>query len=465
MRGREKALEVLSSAVGYMRHLGVEGEASWSAYREATMRSAWGEVHQTPIAQGGTLKIELRDGLRVASVSLASCTPQLIKEAVRQCAALLPEVPENPYLPDLLEQPDHLPEEEFALQDVLDVSDDLSVKERAFVSFRKASSGTDLLASARFFTATSEIGIANTLGLARYYTAQGSSLALVVTGAGGLSSYANRSAAVPSAIDFQGAIEEAFTRARLMQKLPFLDPFSDGRGTRQYDTVFAHYAVGAWLFPWLAWFEFSGLQVLEQGSYLAGKKPGDVVTGPKVTIFDDWQHADVIPLPFDFEGRTRQALSIIERGTYQGVPYDGMTAKKTGTASTGHAVGHGPMPTCLVFEGGSDSFDALVASSDRPTIVATYFNYPSMPDPREAVFTATTRHGTFLGEDGTYKAVCPPLRLRIRSFQALERIDGMTPVKLFVEQENYGMYYPTSVVVPAMRLCDIDFVGSNPTGV
>jgi len=88
-----------------------------------------------------------------------------------------------------------------------------------------------------------------------------------------------------------------------------------------------------------------------------------------------------------------------------------------------------------------------------------------MPDPREAVFTATTRHGTFLVEDGTYKAVCPPLRLRIRSFQALERIDGMTPVKLFVEQENYGMYYPTSVVVPAMRLCDIDFVGSNPTGV
>jgi len=30
-------------------------------------------------------------------------------------------------------------------------------------------------------------------------------------------------------------------------------------------------------------------------------------------------------------------------------------------------------------------------------------------------------------------------------------------------QENYGMFYPISLVVPAMRLSDVNFVGSNPT--
>ncbi|MBI4133823.1 MAG: hypothetical protein HY475_00195 [Candidatus Terrybacteria bacterium] len=84
-----------------------------------------------------------------------------------------------------------------------------------------------------------------------------------------------------------------------------------------------------------------------------------------------------------------------------------------------------------------------------------------MPDEREAVFTATTRYGTFLAEDGKVRAVCPPLRLRVRSFDALSRVDAMTESRLLRGQENYGMFSPVSFVVPAMRIRDVDFVGSN----
>ena len=464
MRGKTETFDILSCATRAAKKCGLEAHVVWHAYREATMRSACGQVHQTPEADAGILNVLVRDGLRAACISVAECSPSRVRGAVKQASLLLPEVPENPFLPELLVQPEEFPEKTLGLDTYAGFPVDTQVKERAFRRIYQASQGSTLLGSARFFTAGCEIGVANTVGLARYHTASYSFLSLVVTGSNGLSSYADRASSLPSGVDVEGAIEEAFSRAALAQRLPFVDPFVDGKGARTYDGVFSHYAIGEWMY-WVSMFTFNGLAVLEEQSYLSGRKPGEKVTGSDFSIQDDWQHQDVIALPFDLEGATRRQLPLIEKGIYRAVPYDGMTAKKAGTVSTGHSVlaPWGTIPMCLVVEGNSATFEDLVAQSAKPTIVGTYFNYPGMPDPREAVFTATTRHGTFLVEDGAYKAVCPPLRVRMRSFDALSRIEGMTPSRLIRGQENYGMFYPVSLVVPAMRIRDVDFVGSNPS--
>lgn len=459
MHGKKKTFDILAFAVQAARRLGFEADVMWQAYRESTMRSAWGEVIQTPVADAGVLTISLRSGLRAASVISAQLSRKSIDEAVKRCARILPQVPENPYLPELLTQPADLPEERIGIQEISEFLDDLSVKERAFRLIKRSSYGTNLKGSGRFFSAGCELGIANTSGLARYHTGSYSFLSLVVTGEKGLSSYADRVAATPDAVDAQGAIEEAFTRATLMESLPFHDPFADRQGPLHYDAVFAHYAVGEWMW-WVSTMSFDGLAVFEGQSFLSGKQVGERITGENFTLIDDWQSPVVIPLPFGFEGGTRDRLAIIDQGIFRSVPYDGMTAKKARTHSTGHAP---PVPLCIVVGGGDESLGALVERSGEPTIVATYFNYPSMPDSREGVFTATTRHGTFLVEGGSYRAVCPPLRVRMRSFDVLSRIDGMTSPRLIRGQENYGMFYPISLVVPAMRLWDVEFVGSNPS--
>ncbi|OHA49127.1 MAG: hypothetical protein A2991_04125 [Candidatus Terrybacteria bacterium RIFCSPLOWO2_01_FULL_58_14] len=455
MRGKEETLSLLACAVDEARRAGVEGEANIEAYRESTMRSAWGEVHQTPVAEAAVLRVEVRDGLRAATVEIAETSQQAIREAIARGCALLSDVPENPYLPDLANQPENLPEEILGLQELLDFSDDLAIKERAFDRIRRASQGTALTGSARFFTAGCEKGVANTAGLSRYHTASHAFLALVVSETAGLSSYAERAAEVPSAVDVEGAIEEAFSRAALMQRLPVLDPFADGKGSRAYDAIFTHYAVGEWLW-YLSW-SFDGLSIHERTSYLGGRKLGDIIAGSNVTLAEDWRHLEVVALPFDYEGRTSQRVPFIEHGRFRGAVYDGMSAKKAGVESTGHSGG----ARCLVLQGGEKTFDELIALSDRPTVIATFLNYPGMPDEREAVFTATTRYGTFFAEDGKARAVCPPLRLRVRSFDALSRIEGMTPSHLLRGQENYGMFEPVSFVIPAMRIRDVDFVGSN----
>lgn len=459
MHGKTKTLEILSSAISQAKKSGFEAEAVWHAYREQTMRSAWGEVHQTPSALAGVLSLRLRDGLRAASVTTAECGSRSIRDAVKRCIVLLREVPENPYLPELLSQPQDLPEEELDMQDIVEDPEDLSVKERAFQEIRQSSQGTDLQGSARFFTAGCELAVANTRGLARYHTASYSFLSLVVTGERGLSSYADRAAAFPRDVDVASAIEEAFSRAALMRELPFIDPFHEVNSSISYDAVFSHYAVGEWLY-WLSMSSFNGLDYTEGRSFLSGRRIGERVTGTNVTIHDDWRNPLVIPLPFDFEGHSRQRLPIIEEGVWRSVPYDAMTARKAGVSCTGHS---GSVPLCVVMQGGDESFEELVERTAEPAIVATYFNYPSMPDTREGIFTATTRHGTFLVEDGKYRAVCPPLRLRVRSFDALSRIDGMTSSRLIRGQENYGMFYPKSLVVPAVRIRNVEFVGSNPT--
>jgi len=373
MRGKTQTQEILSYAILEAQKLGLDAEALFLSYRESTMRSAWGQVHQTPTANSGVLSINLRDGLRAASVTTSELSRKAIRETVKSCSSLLRQVPENPYLPELLCQPDDLPEERLSLQNLQEFTEDLAVKERAFRLIEQSSRGTSLKGSARFFTAGCETGVANTLGLARYHTASYSFLSFAVTGDGGLSSYSDRAAATPDAVDVDGAIEEAFRRAALMERLPFLDPFANGARSLNYDAVFSHYAVGEWLYL-VSMFSFNGLAVLDGQSFLSGKRIGERVTGQDVTIVDDWQDPLVIPLPFDFEGRARDRLTILDQGILRSVPYDGMTAKKAQVNSTGHT---GCMPLCLVMSGGNESFDDLVAASGEPTIVATFLNYPS----------------------------------------------------------------------------------------
>ena len=248
MRGKTETLDILSCVVKEARRLGLDAEAIWSSYREATMRSAWGEVHQTPTADAGILEFRLRRGFRAARISVAESNQKAISAAVKRCSEMLSEVPENPYLPDLLHPPTDFPEEIGNLQGVPEFPDDLTVKERAFAHVKRSARGTQLVGSGRFFTAGCEMGVANTAGLARYHTASYSFLSLVVTGAHGLSSYADRASTSPEGVDVDAVIDEAFARAARAQQLPFFDPFSDGKGARRYDSVFTHYAVGEWLY-------------------------------------------------------------------------------------------------------------------------------------------------------------------------------------------------------------------------
>jgi predicted Zn-dependent protease len=163
------------------------------------------------------------------------------------------------------------------------------------------------------------------------------------------------------------------------------------------------------------------------------------------------------------EGVTRNTVELIKNGVAKNAVCDGATAIKAGTKPSGHSLRStsGAIPMHLVFEGGRTSEDELIKSCERPTVYVTYFNYPSMPDAREAVFTATTRHGTFLIENGQFKQALPPLRFKEKTGEALSKVRDMTREIIIFGEENYGSFYPQSMAVPMVKIENCSFVGSN----
>ena len=462
MLGKERVNEILSAAIREISRRGLDGEALCHVSEEQTIRSAWSQIHQSPLARSSEIKICIRDGNKSASVSVGSLDTTSIKSAVLRATTLMAVAPENPYLNDLAPQPVHLPELNIPPPDEETASHAHELKVNALIKAHKENETIDCKASGRFFTGLSEVGVANTNGLLRYMSFAGSSFSLTVTGENHLSSFAKRSNTRISEIAVNEVISEAMERASLAKELPPYDPFSDPNDSlKNFDVLIHPYAMNEWL-AYIAALGFNGLMVHEKQSFLSDKMD-ELITGKNITIRDDWTHQGLISIPFDFEGVDRNKVAFIENGVVKGAAYDGSIAKKAGIKSSGHSLksSYGAVPLHLVFEGGDCSEQDLIESCDRPTIYITYFNYPGMPDSREAVFTATTRHGTFLIEGGQFKKVLPPLRFKEKTAEALSRVQGMSPPLILFEEENYDAFFPQSISAPFVKIENCSFIGST----
>lgn len=476
--GRQRIESLLWNTCGKVVSKGLHGLVRWVSSREETMRSALDNVTYAASGEDSSLVITLLGADRkAASVATGEVSSAAIDRAIEAAAEMLPFVPSNPHLPDLLGA------EDTAYGDIADAYDRetaagaLEMKADFFSQAHRMALLAGFHASGRFFTAEGEAAAATTKGLLRYHPFTLASCHLVVSGEGPdgrfISAHAAESGIAVRRIDGARIIDEALTSARLQAKLPFANPFAKGASELRFDAILSPSAMQEWLL-WLSLFGLGGLSVVERASCLTGKI-GERVTGERFTLVDDWTRTLMPPLPFDSEGRDRQVVRLIERGIARGVVWDGATAKKAclaaggrDTVSTGHAnempfgdeLEANALPLHLVMEGGSATPERMVKDAARPTILVSYLNYPGMPDPREAVFTATTRHDTFLIEGGEYVAALPPLRIQEKTLEAFSRIEALSAPELVVPFENYGGVVPMGTLVPWTKIADLAFIGA-----
>ncbi len=462
MYGRDKVSEILERATKTLSREGLEGEVVCNVSEEQTVRSAWGQIHQSPLARSLDITIYARNGKKSASVSFGDYNTKAIRSNVKRVKDLVAVSPENPYLNDLALQPKVLPELFLPPIDEETLGHAWEKKAIALRDAQFAAGSIRCVASGRFFTGLAEIGVANTNGLLRYSAFTGSVFSLVVTGEHHLSALATESHTRVGGISPEAVIAEVIEKASQARNLPFYDPFASGKGpAKQFDILLHPHALASWA-QGLSYYGFNGLMVHEKQSFLSGKL-GQMITGKNISLRDDWKYPGFPAMPFDFEGVTRMQIPFIENGRVRGAVYDGSTAKKANLTPTGHSLkgSWGSIPLHIVFEGGNTTEEELIASCEKPTIYVTYFNYPGMPDKREAVFTATTRHGTFLVENGRFTHVLPPLRFKEQTAEAFKRVEGLSPTTLVIEEENYGDFYPQSIAVPFAKITNCTFVGSN----
>ena len=151
MFGRDKIQEFLERAVSELKRKGLEGEIICYISEEATIRSAWGEIHQSPLAKSISVTINGRNGLKNASISFGELKISNIKSSIKAIKEFIKFSPENLYIHDLPPQPRYLPELFLPALDEKTIDHALDLKVSGIVKAHKEARKINLSASGRFF--------------------------------------------------------------------------------------------------------------------------------------------------------------------------------------------------------------------------------------------------------------------------------------------------------------------------
>jgi PmbA protein len=313
-----------------------------------------------------------------------------------------------------------------------------------------------LVASGAFSTDTAELAVGNSLGVWAYSPSTRAHFKTVVTdssasssepGAGEAAGYAERSSLRVDAIDVEALGREAVEKALCGRGATTVQP-------GEYQVVLEEYAVGE-LLSYLSYMGFGALALQEGHSFLSDRL-GQKIMNEQITIWDDGTDPAGLPAGFDFEGVPKRKVSLIERGTAQGVVYDTRTAARARTSSTGHALPapntFGPFAWNLFMAAGPSSKEEMVGQVERGLWV-TRFHYVNVLHSRQAILTGMTRDGTFLIEHGQVGRPVRNLRFTQNMLEALSDVRAVGSKLLAVE----GFFGAS--VVPALLIDHFNFSG------
>jgi predicted Zn-dependent protease len=181
---------------------------------------------------------------------------------------------------------------------------------------------------------------------------------------------------------------------------------------------------------------------------------------PRITLLDDPMGAGALGEAYDSEGTPKQRTVLVDAGTTKTVVHDRRSARRAGTATTGHAWAMsgslGPLAGHVVVQPGTDSVDDMIAAVERGVYVAT-FNYCRILDPKSQVVTGLTRNGTFMIENGAITGAITNLRFTQSFVKALGpgNVLGVGSDLRYADSE-FGQGV---VRAPSLRLASWNFTG------
>jgi PmbA protein len=433
---------------------GDQAEVVVQSERSGFARFAHSEVHQPTLIVNTVVQLRLvRDG-RVGSALTNRVGDDALRELARRAAQAADLAPPDPHFPGLAE-PETYPE--------VDGYDEqtaaLDAEQQAELAGRAIEAATPHGAYGFFTSATSELAVASSTGVAAQQPMTDATT-LVIAAGDDASGYAERTTWRAGAVEPAAIAQEAAEKASRTRGAASLEP---GR----YAAVLEPYAI-AELLQWFAWDSFSGLGLLEERSALSGRI-GEQIADPKITITDDPLDPAGLPKAFDFEGVPKRVVPLIEAGVARGVVWDRTTAARAGdgTVSTGHAPPPpsrvwGPMPTALsVAPGEAESVDELVELVGDG-IYVTRLHYLGIVNPREGVITGMTRDGTFRIRDGRIAEPLVNLRFTVSVPDLLSEVPGLTRARQLANQSQfYDERYPQGVLTPAIATARFNVTGSG----
>jgi predicted Zn-dependent protease len=429
-------------------------EAVVQAEHSGFARFAGSEVHQPTLIENVSVFVRVVRGNRVGAAAANRVDDEGLRDLALRAGEAADAAPEDPDLPGLAGAS--------ALPDVEGYDEEtagLSPADQARLAADAIAGAGDTPVYGFFTSGTATVAVVTSAGFAAEQTST-DAVALALAATDGASGYAEQTSWAVGDVDPGAVARQAFELAKRTANADELEP-----GT--YRAVLGPYAVGE-LLQYFAFDAFSGLALLEERSYLAGKL-GERRFDEKVSIADDALDPQGLPKQFDFEGVPKQRVPLVENGVLRGAVWDSTSAARAGGSrqSTGHAPPPafrrwGPLPFALSLAGGeAESIDELVELVGDG-IYITRLHYLGIVEPRQGILTGMTRDGTFRIRDGKLAEPLVNLRFTVAVPDVLADVPGLThETTLANEAAFYDERFAYGALVPALATARFDVTGNG----
>lgn len=413
----------------------------------ALTRFAGNRIHQNVAETDTQLTVRAVLGTRTG----VATTNRLDDDSLARCAAAAVEAarhaPQDPGFPGL-------PTDDSAETPGRDragvIACDTARRASAVAAIIAESAALGLTAAGSVARNAYTLAVANSLGVSRTTEAGDVRATVLSMGDSGGSGWASWLGSNTAGFDPTALGHRAADIAARSAEPTTLDPGS-------YTVVLAPEAVSD-ILDFMGYLGFGAKSLAEGGSFMVDAI-GKAVVDSRVSIYDDAHSPETIGIPFDFEGVTRQRVSLIEAGVVRGPVTDSYYAARLGLPNTGHALPapnpYGPLPLNLAMAPGDSTEAEMIASVERGVYV-TRFHYVNVEDPMKLVLTGMTRDGTFLIEDGALTRPLKNLRFTQGVLEALSHVGAVGSERVLVGPGEGG-----ATLVPALLLESWAFTGQT----
>jgi predicted Zn-dependent protease len=188
-------------------------------------------------------------------------------------------------------------------------------------------------------------------------------------------------------------------------------------------------------------------------------RPGEKITGDRISIWDDGRDPAGLPMPLDWEGVPRKRVDLISGGVSSGLVHDMASAARAGVESTGHGLPApnpiGALAVNLFMAGGEVRSKADLCEGIERGVWVTRFWYVNIVHPKQSQLTGMTRDGTFLIENGKITRPIKNMRFTQSMMEAFSSASGLTTATKLQAGEDYD--FTAGIRVPAVRLEKFNF--------
>jgi len=451
------AIDLAERAVAAAEGDGVE--AIVQAERSGFARFAGSEVHQPTLIENVSVFVRVVRGKRVGAAAANRVDDEGLRDLARRAADAAEAAPEDPDLPPLAGG-SKLPDVEGNDEETAA----LGPGDQARLAAEAIAGAGETPVYGFFTSGTATVAVVTSAGFAGEQTST-DTLALALAATDGVSGYAEQTSWAVRNVDPGAVAREAVELAGRTANAHELAPGA-------YRAVLGPYAVGE-LLQYFAYDTFSGLALIEERSYLAGKL-GERHFDERISIADDPLDPSGLPKQFDFEGVPKQRVPLVENGVLRDAVWDSASAARAGGSqrSTGHAPPPafrrwGPLPFALSLGGGeAESVDELVELIGDG-IYITRLHYLGIVEPRQGILTGMTRDGTFRIREGKLAEPLVNLRFTVSVPNLLADVPGLTrETTLANEAAFYDERFAYGALVPALATARFDVTGNGgPPGI